>query len=46
MGRHWIGQMYKTLQKAYSTDNLLKTYRNYWNQDLKMTDIDGGSVGT
>ena len=41
-----IGKIYKTLQRAYLTDNVLEKNINYSNQDLKITDIDGGSVGT
>ena len=35
-----IGKIYKTLQRAYPTDNLLeKKYITYWNQNFKRTDI-------
>ena len=34
-----IGHIYKTLQRAYLTDNLLGGGKNDWNQDLKITDV-------
>lgn len=34
-----IGKLYKILQRAYPTDNLLEKNINYWNQDLKGTDV-------
>jgi hypothetical protein len=34
-----IGKTYKTLQRAYPTDNVFEKNTNYFDQDLKMTDI-------
>lgn len=36
---HMIGKIYKTLKRAYPTDNLLEKNITYWNQDLKITDV-------
>ena len=36
---HMIGRLCKTLQRAYPNDYLLETNINYWNQDLKTTDV-------
>jgi hypothetical protein len=36
---HMIGEIYKTLQRAYPTDNILEKNVNYWNQYLKRTDV-------